>query len=490
MNETTETVAQDWSASGSAAVGQTDPAPAPPASRVSLMAGTLAGPVLPTLLRLAVPTVAVLIVQTLVGVAETYFVSFLGTDALAGVALVFPVFMLMQMMSNGGIGGGVAAAVARALGSGRRDDAQALVFHALVLSCILGTVFMAAAWLAGPWLYWAMGGRGGALATALTYSNILFAASIPLWIVALLSAALRGAGNVKVPALVILVGASGLMGLSPLLVLGLGPIPRLGVAGAGMAMGVYFLADAAVLLLYLRRRGGVPRLTAVPLQWRLFRDVLKVGGLSAIGTVQSNLTVGLVTAAVGLRGVDALAGYGIASRLDYLLIPLLFGLGTAAVTMVGANVGAGQRERARRIAWIGVALGAGLTEAIGLAAALLPGAWIGLFSADPQVLETGALYLRTVAPFYGVFGMGMMLYFASQGANRVLWPVLAGTIRLLLAGLGGWVLAGVFHAGLLLLFWCVAGATLLFGAICVASVLSPGWGRLPAPVAQPARAAE
>src|SRR4030081_3257335 len=79
----------------------------------------LSGPIIPTILRLALPTVVVLVVQTFVGVAETYFVGFLGTDALAGVALVFPVLMLMQMMSNGGIGGGVAAALARANCGGR-----------------------------------------------------------------------------------------------------------------------------------------------------------------------------------------------------------------------------------------------------------------------------------------------------------------------------------------------------------------------------------
>src|SRR5262249_55762958 len=147
---------------------------------------------------------------------------------------------------------------------------------------------------------------------------------------------------------------------------------------------------------------------------RLFRDVLSVGGLSAIGTIQANLTVVLVTGAVGLFGGQAIAGYGIASRLDYVLIPLLLGLGSAALTMVGLNIGPGHAARARRIAWIGALIAAGFTEAIGLAVALFPSAWLGLFSTDPQVLATGALYLRTVAPFYGLFGLGMLLYFAGQ----------------------------------------------------------------------------
>ena len=141
-----------------------------------------------------------------------------------------------------------------------------------------------------------------------------------------------------------------------------------------------------------------------PLHARVFKDILGVGLLSAIGTVQVNFTVTFVTAAVGRFGADAIAGYGIASRLEYIQIPLLFGLGTAVVTMVGINIGAEQMARARRIAWIGAALAFGVTEFIGLAVTAFPQAWLGLFSDEPQVLALGTLYLRNVAPFYGAIG--------------------------------------------------------------------------------------
>ena len=104
-------------------------------------AALLTAPILPTLLKLALPTVTVLVAQTAVNIAEAYYVGFLGTDALAGAALVFPIFMLMTMMSNGGIGSGVASSVARAVGAGRRDDADALLFHAIVLAIIFGGLF-------------------------------------------------------------------------------------------------------------------------------------------------------------------------------------------------------------------------------------------------------------------------------------------------------------------------------------------------------------
>ena len=131
------------------------------------------GPILATLLRLALPTVIVLLAQTAVNIAEAYYVGFLGTDALAGVAMVFPVFMLMTMMSNGGLGSGVASAVARAIGAGRKQDADALVFHAMVLAIIFGAMFTFGTIYGGPALYRALGGHDGALDAALKYSNYL-----------------------------------------------------------------------------------------------------------------------------------------------------------------------------------------------------------------------------------------------------------------------------------------------------------------------------
>ena len=210
---------------------------------------------------------------------------------------------------------------------------------------------------------------------------------------------------------------------------------------------------------------------------RLFGDILGVGLLSAIGTIQANLTVAFVTAAVGRFGSDAIAGYGIASRLDYLQIPLLFGLGTAVVTMVGINVGADQMARARRIAWIGAAIAFGVTETIGLLAAIFPYGWLGLFSDEPAVLDLGALYLRTVAPFYGAIGVGMTLYFASQGAKRVLWPVLSSTTRMTVAAFIGWLAVARFGASLATLFQIVAVAALLFGSITSVAILAGAWGR-------------
>jgi putative MATE family efflux protein len=435
---------------------------------------TSSEPIVPALLRLGLPTMLVLLLQAGVGLLEAWFVSFLGTSALTAAALVFPAYMLMTMMANGGIGGGVASAVARALGAGDRRRAESLAFHGLVLAGLFGGAFTLALWLGAPALYAAMGADDASLSTAVLYSNVVFAAAIPLWVTALLGAALRGASEVRLPARVSLAGAVGLLIVSPLLIFGVGPFPRLGIAGAGVALFAYFALAALVLVACMRSRDSRLRLARHPLEWRNFRDILGVGALSAVGTVQANLTVALVTAAVGHYTADAIAGYGIASRLDYLLIPLLFGFGTAVVTLVGRASGGGHPQRALRIAWIGAALAGGATGLIGVVVAIFAPAWAALFTSDASVAATTTLYLRTVAPFYAVFGFAMTLYFAGQGARRVGWPIVAGTLRLVVGGILAVVVA-VGGASLGTVFALVAASFVIFGLVTVGALLWKPW---------------
>ncbi|HEX7927407.1 MAG TPA: MATE family efflux transporter [bacterium] len=452
------------------------PAPAATSDLAERRAMILNGATVPTLLKLGLPTLLVLVVQSLVNMLEAWYVGFLGTDALAGVALVFPVFMLMQTISNGGFGGGVAAAVARASGSGRRADADALVFHSLAIAVTLGALFMVAGVLGGPLLYRAMGGTGAALAAALTYSIWIFAASIPLWTVALLASTLRGAGNVKVPALVTIGGFVVLVPLSPALIFGFGPFPRMGVAGGGIAIAAYFTAAALVLIGYLTRPGATVRLRWVPMEWRHFKAILGVGTVSSLNSIQFNITIALVTAAVGSSTAAAIAGFGIATRLDYLLIPLLFGFGSAAITMVATHLGAGDPQRAKRIAWTAAAMAFTVTECIGLAAALFAPEWAGLFSHDPAVVATATDYLRRVAPFYGFFGVGLTLYFSAQGANRVGWLILPGFARMVLAGGLGWYAVVALGMNLTTLFWITAAAYFTFGGSASLVTYVLRWG--------------
>jgi putative MATE family efflux protein len=451
----------------------------------------LEAPILPTLLRLGAPNVLVMLAQAGIGLVETYFVGQLGTDALAGMALAFPLVMLMQMMSAGAMGGGIASAIARALGAKRRADADALVLHAMVIALGFGLMFTVALLSSGRSLYARMGGSGGALDAALIYSNWVFAGAVLVWIFNSLSAVIRGTGNMAVPAIVTCVGALLTVPLSALLIFGWGPLPGLGIAGGALALLAYYLLGSVALAAYLWSRHSLlrPSLRGVRFRLPLFSDILVVGLVGAISTVMTNLTIAISTALVGGFGSAAIAGYGTASRLEYLLVPVVCGLGAPRVAMVGTCIGAGQRERALRAAWIGAALAFAMTQAVGLWAAAFPHSWLRLFSDDPEMLEAGTLYLRSLGPVYGFFGLGLVLYFASQGAGRLKWPVIGNIVRLIVAALGGW-LALRWGGSLAQVFVAQAAALLLYGLVNAGAIAAGAWfGPLAWPRRAPAGAA-
>jgi putative MATE family efflux protein len=438
----------------------------------------LEDPIGPTLLRLALPNVILTLVQASIGLIETYFVAKLGTDALAGMALVFPVVMLIQMMSTGAMGGGISSAVARALGGARRDEADALVWHAVAIAIGLGLATTLAALLGGRALYAAMGGIDGSLAAALVYSDTLFGGAVLIWLFNSLANVIRGTGNMVLPAAVVCVGAAILIPVSPILIFGFGPLPQLGIIGGAVAVIVYYALGSAIFAFYIWSGRGVLRPSSRPpnLRWAPAYEILRIGAIASLIAISTNLTIAIATGFVGAYGPAAVAGYGTGVRLEYLLIPLAFGLGAPLVAMVGTAIGAGRRQRALRAAWTGAATAGAITEAVGIVAALFPRAWLGLFGDDPTMLAVGAQYLRIVGPFYGLFGGGMALYFASQGAGRLGWPLLAGLARLAVAMIGGWIalrfagsLAGVFAA--------LGLALALFGLVNAGAIAMGAWFR-------------
>ena len=439
----------------------------------------LDGAIVPTLLKLAAPNVAVMMIQAILTTADAFWVGRLGADALAGVSLVFPIVMLMQTMSAGGMGGGVASAVARALGGGRRQDASALVLHATVIALVMGALFTVVVVGTGPVLFRAMGGRDGALDAALIYANVIFAGAVAPWLYNILGSVVRGTGNMTMPAVVMALSALVQVVLTPTLVLGWAGAPRLGIAGAGVSTVVAFTIGSTILLVYLASGRSLVRLElrGVRLRAALFADILRVGAPGALNTILTNLTVVLLTGLVGPFGTFALAGYGLGARLEYLQIPLVFGFGSALVAMVGTNVGACRLARAERIAWVGAGLAAGMTSVVGITGALAPWLWLGMFSTDPSVLMAGTLYLWIVGPFYGFFGLGLALYFASQGAGRLLWPLISGFIRLTVAAVGGYVVTRELGLDLPWLFAVMALALVLFGTINALAVRGGAWRR-------------
>jgi putative MATE family efflux protein len=419
----------------------------------------LEAPIVPTLLRLALPNVLNLLAIAGLITFDGLFVGRLGPDALAGVSLVFPWVMLMQHGAASGMGGAVSSAIARALGAGKRERANDLATHAFVLAVMLSAFFSALMLLAGPAIYRRMGGRGAILDAAVAYSNISFAGVLSIWMLNLLGNVARGTGNMTLPAMVIVGSVLGHVIISPILIFGFGPIPALGTAGAGLGLITPFGLGSIFLFVYLRSSRSLITLSfrGMRLKWELFSEFFRVGVPGMINVAITNLTVIILTGIAGHLGRDAAIGYAMGARLDYIIIPLGFGIGTGIVAMVGTNWGAKQFARARSIAWTGGTVVAVACGAVGLFFALFPRLWMTIFTGEEEVIRIGVSYLQIVGPTYALYGFGIGLYFACQGYGRVVFAAAANGIRSLLAAGGGSIA----------MFWMGAGAVGIFAAIAL-----------------------
>jgi MATE family, multidrug efflux pump len=312
----------------------------------------LTAPILPTLVRLTLPNTVAMLATALVAIAETSYIGRLGTVPLAAMALVFPMIMLTQMMSAGAMGGGVSSAISRALGQGDARRAQALAQHAVLIGLAAGLAFTAFFLLLGPPIYRVLGGEGAALREAIAYSNMVFSGAAAIWLVNTLASVVRGTGNMLVPSVILLAVAALQIAVGGVLGLGLGPFPRLGMPGVAIGQVGAFALGALALFAFLRSGRGrlTLRLSGVALEREMFVDILKVGALACLSPLQSVLTILIFTGLVARFGTQALAGYGIGARLEFLLVPIAFSIGVACVPMVGMAVGAGDVARARRVA--------------------------------------------------------------------------------------------------------------------------------------------
>jgi Na+-driven multidrug efflux pump len=254
----------------------------------------------------------------------------------------------------------------------------------------------------------------------------------------------------------------------------LGPDALAGAAWSTLAVNT---AAALMLGLHLLRQGGAVRLQAAP--WRfsgsLLQGILRVGLPASLSPVISNASIAVATAVVGSYGTAALAGYGVAARLEYILVPIAFGFGTALTTMVATNMGAGQSARALRVTWIGGALVAAITGAIGITVAVFPALWMNLFTSDATIRGLGASYLRIVGGGYGLFGLGLALFFASQGAGRMFWPLAGSLARLVVVAVGGWLCVSVLQAPATAFYGVVALSLAVYAAVIGGAIWLGSW---------------
>lgn len=437
----------------------------------------LDGPLVPTLLRLALPNILSMGAGISVLIAETSYVGYLGTAPLAAMALMFPLIILMMTMSGGAMGGGVASAIARALGAGDTLRASTLALHALTIGISIGLGFSIGLSVFTEWILSSMGGRGAVLTEAMAFSSIFFKGVVLVWLMNTLMAILRGTGNMALPSAMVFSSAGCQIVIGGTLALGLFGFPQFGIRGiaigqlSGLVLGIalacwYLLSGRSRISLFVR-----------PFRFHgaMFADILKVGTLACLYPVQSVLTAAVLTAMLAHFGTEVLAGYGIGARLEFFLTSIAFSCGVASVPMVGMAVGAGRIARARRVAWTGATISFVGVGAIVAPLAIFPDIWTSLFTSDAGVKTASGYYMMIAGPMFAVLGIGISLYFSSQGAAKVLGSVLAQSVRLLVVIFGGWWLMSI-NASYIAFFALAGFAMAAFGLTTAAAVWFTPWG--------------
>ena len=424
----------------------------------------LEAPVLLLLLSLAAPNIGEAAARITFLTADALFVSWLGSDALAGVAVVFPLFLILQTATASGIGSGVSSAIGRALGAGEHARATSLAGVAVAIALIGAGLTTALLLIAGSHLYAAMGLAGRPLEMAILYGGVLFGGAGFVWLMNLLANVSRGAGNMMVPAFAIAIGEAFHLALSPALIVGWGPFPALGIMGAALAALSAYAVGATVLGLHLASRQALVRLRLGTIRFRRGEAVaiLSVGALSAASATLFQITTFFVAGLLSALGSSAVAAYGAANRLELLQYPITFAFGSAVITMVATAAGARDVDRVRRVAWTGAAVAA----TIGLlftAVALFGGRWMALFTADPAIRDMGALYLLCQAAVFPFTGAGLACYFACLGIGFVSGPFVLATVRLILI-VGGCWLALSLTGNAMAAFAAIALGIAFFGA--------------------------
>ena len=437
----------------------------------------LSKPIVPLLIRMSAPNTVAFFIQSLVVLTEVWFISKLGTDSLAAVALAFPLLMITQTMSGGALGGAITSAIARSMGANDIDRVEKLIWHSVVISLGGALIFLILFLFFGNQLLFLLGGRGEILQESYAYCSVLFFGGALLWLSGSLSAVLRGMGNMRFPATLMVIASSFQVVLSGGFILGWFGFPKLGVPGAAVAVLITSAIMVTVILIKLQSNSVPASLKKEKFQLSksLFDDIFEVAIPASVSPLLTVGTILVLTGLVGTFGTEALAGYGIGSRVEFLMIPLIFGIGTAMTSIVGANIGAKEIIRAEKVGIYGGSTAGIVSVFIGLTLALFPESWIQFFTNDPKAFEVTKRYIQLVGPFYIFQGVGLSLYFASQGANAMKWPTIATIIRFLVASVGGAVSVYWLGLGIESIFISSSVAMTIFGIMIFVSIKGGAW---------------
>lgn len=390
---------------------------------------------IPTLVRrLALPSATAMALQTVFNVTNSYWAASWSTEALAAVATAFPIFFVI-IAASFGFGQGTAALLAHALGAGDTGEARRLWGQALLLAAFAGLVVALAGSAGAPILAALLGARDAVREQVVAYIVPLLAAG-PLFLLAAVSnAALTAHGDTR--SLRDAVAAATLVnaGLVPLLMFGAGPLPPLGVVGiaashlavqTGQLAWLGWRAARTGLARGLSLRDVLPR---PALASRVLRQVVP----NTVTMMATGVGLAIVTAFAARHGPAAVAAYGVALRIEQLVLLPTLGLNAATVALVGRNLGAGKPDRVVESVRFALAIGVGLMSAGALLVYLARSPLLALFTDDPLVREFGVLYLGIVVLAFPAYAVVILGAGVLQGLRRPLPALLVGAGRHIVA---------------------------------------------------------
>ena len=381
------------------------------------------GPVGRSLWLLAVPMVLETLMESLFAICDVFFVSRLGADAVATVGLTETMLTLLYALAMG-LCIGATATVARRIGEKDRDGAARAAVQAIALGVGVSLAIGVAGAMAAPALLAAMGATPSILETGSTYTRVMLGGNATIVLLFLINAVFRGAGDAAIAMRVLWLANALNIVLGPCLVFGLGPFPALGVTGAAVATNLGRGTGVLYQLYMLSRRDGRLRIEARHL--RLDPAVMRgIWRLSSTGVFQILVTTSswvFMVRILSTFGSAVVAGNTIGIRLIIFALLPAWGLANAAATMVGQALGAGKPERAERATWLAARYN--LVAFAAVSTVFFTAAWpiAGIFRGDPEVARHAVACLRTLSFGFVLYGLGMTLASALNGAGDTWTP--------------------------------------------------------------------
>jgi putative MATE family efflux protein len=403
-----------------------------PPPRYDLTTGSLARGIW----KIALPTMVTSALFDLFNLVDMIFVGRLGPSAIAAVSMSGVLMGIIRMIAMG-ISTGTMALVSRFVGAGDSASAEKVLGQSIALSVISAAAVALLGGLFSEPVLRLMGAAEDVVPQGAAYFRIMCLGGLTMYLTITLGAGMRGFGDAVTPMWALGISSLLNIGLDPLFIFGIGPFPRLEVAGSAVAT-VIARGVGSVILLYVLLSGGKGIRATGFLPWRGERflgRIIRVGSFSTLRMLGMNLSRLVLVRIVALFGTFAVAAFGIGMRLRILVLVLGFGLGNATAVIVGQNLGAGRPDRAERGAWLSMGYYSIFLALISVLFISAPRSIIGIFNTHPDVLRYGTTFLYFFVPSIFFLGFSVIMQRAIDGAGDTVATMVISIAALIVLGI-------------------------------------------------------